>query len=203
MAISNESSPKRSVRGREVRQRTLRERIDRATQRGLRAVGLLFVTLMRALWCLCMATGRCTQLVARMLCQGVAWTTRHVLWPATLYIGIYCGVDLSALLPTSLWAYVAAPQLAQWTGLPLQNFPLARLPERDGWLPIGVAALAIAAVVFHEGGFEQLQRLKRPLLATLIAAVALGVRWPRVWFRRKPCPEPLPPTEVPPLPSGA
>lgn len=141
--------------------------------------------------------------------QSVAWATRsfitvassvyqlalhHILSPLLCFACILLGVCLSALLPASLWVGLALPPITQWVGPPLSSFPLTQIPELATWFVILLVSLPIAVVVFREGAFTGWRSSTDPLLARMLYTVAAGIRWPKVWFRRRQTPASSPAT---------
>ncbi len=130
----------------------------------------------------------------RMVSLAYGLALHHILSPLLCFACILMGVCLSALLPASLWVGLALPPITQWVGPPLSSFPLTQIPELATWFVILLVSLPIAVVVFREGAFTGWRSSTDPLLARMLYTVAAGIRWPKVWFRRRQAPASSPAT---------
>ena len=111
---------------------------------------------------------------------------RHVVSPLCGFACVFLGVCLSALVPASLW--VGLSSIEQLVGVQITAFPIGQLPDLATWLVILPVALPIAIVVFREGAYSAWKASDEPLLARMLYTVAAGIRWPKVWFRRRQTP---------------
>lgn len=135
-----------------------------------------------------------THAFATMVSSAYRLALHHILSPLLCFVCNLLGVCLSALLPASLWVGLALPSIGQLVGPPLSSFPLTHIPELATWFVILLVSLPIAVVVFREGAFTAWRSLDEPLLARMLYMIAAGIRWPKIWFRRRQTPPTAPAT---------
>jgi len=116
--------------------------------------------------------------------QTSRWLLNQLLAPCLCFACIYAGVLLTLLLPTSLWSAMVSPDIARAVVSALTSFRLPDIPDADHLRKALLAALPLAVHVFRHGYLEWKTSID-PLGARILYACAVGVTWPKIWFRFK------------------
>jgi hypothetical protein len=130
---------------------------------------------------------RIVRFLSRATQQLGTWLLYQILAPCVCFGCIYSGVLMTLLLPASLWSALIPANIVSLVPPFLPSLPLPEIPDAEHVGRALLAALPLSVHVFRHGYLEWKTSLD-PLGARILYACAVGVTWPKIWFRRKQTP---------------